>query len=284
MSEKSKPDTEKQMREDAHQALRSFEHILEIMPDDCGTLEGAVLAAGQAGDLDKELAYRIKLADLLVAHGDETGARVQADALRALSDPRARAWVANYDVTARRARNEDKINVAQEKVEWSRSSGQPAGFAPANISDEIDLAFRLQEQGLLSEEEYASLVKDLTDMASARHQEPVSVLHALENRHHKNLDNILSFISQAARAPFVSLSCFAMRAELLPILSEDFIISRGSLPFETLGKEILVAVMNPFSATIKTDIETRARITCHLFLARASEFEEARKRLRDAAL
>jgi len=173
--------------------------------------------------------------------------------------------------------------VVEEKVEWSGPVSGSAGYTPANITDEIDLAFRLQEQGLLTDEEYASLVKDLSEMASSKHREPVSVLHALESRHHKNLESILTYIAQTARAPYISLACFAMRAELLPILPEEFIISHGALPFETLGREVLVAVMNPLSPGIKSDIEKKTGQPCHLFLARASEFEEARTRLRESA-
>lgn len=278
MADKTKPSSEDTLREEARQALRTFEHILEIMPDDQGTLEAVIMAAEQCGEAEKALNNRMHLVEVLLAHGDAGSASDHITALRSSDDPRARSWLAAHDLKERGMANMEVVAASREPL---KTPAAGASRIETDISGEIDLAWKLLEHEYVSQEEYAALVKDLTEVSSANRDETVSVLHALESSHHKNLEQILMFVSQSSRTPYISLACFTVRAELLPFLRDDFIAHRGALVFEMMGRELLVGVLNPFNTGLRAAVEKEAGRPCHFYLVRASEFEEARKRLRE---
>lgn len=278
MPDKNPQASHDQDREQAVQALRTFEHILEIMPDDPGTLEAVIMAAEQCGEVEKALGHRMRLAELMLEQGDLDGAQPHLDILRAAQDPRARSWIAAHDMNARGAAG---TLTGEPEVILGEPVKTPH-FA-VDISAEIDLAWKIMEQELITQEEYASLVRDLTEMSAGKQTATVSLLHALEGSHHKGLENILAWMAQAARTPYISLACYAMRQELRKILPDDFIVHHGALAFDTMGRELLVAMLNPFNEGLRALVQKTAGRTCHFYLARASEFEEAHKRLRDLA-
>jgi hypothetical protein len=267
------PDTPGKSDQELHDILHTFEQILEIMPNDLSTLEAAEQAAQQCGEDKKALDYRLRMVEILTEAGDTEGIERIAEILRLDRDPRARAWIDSYDQQER-----------TEEIEQPPAAPQtPREAAAVNITEEIDLAWKLFEQQQITQEDYATLVHDLTELSSSKSTETISVLHALEATHHKQLENILAYMAQTSRLPYISLSCFTMRAELAPLLPFDYIRHRGVLPFEMLGKEALIAVLNPYSEPLRKDTETRIGRKCHFYLARASEFDVAVNQLREAA-
>ncbi len=265
---------QEQSGEDMRHILRTFEQILEIMPNDRSTLQAAEQAAQQCGDVEKALTYRLRLADQLAAEGDEEALAALVEALRVDRDPRARSWVASYDMRTR---------AAQQATADKAPSASPHKAAAVNISEEIDLAWKLFENGELSQEDYATLVSDLTESSTDNSNETVSVLHVLEATNHQKLDKILAYLAENTRLPYISLACFTPRAELIPILSPDFCRSRGALVFEMLCNEPLVALLNPVSESLRKDVEEQTGRRCHFFLTRASEFENALTQMLQAA-
>jgi hypothetical protein len=269
-------------RQEARLAMGEFEKILEIMPDDRGSLEAAIHAAEIAGDQEHEWTHRMSLAQLLILHGDDTGARAHLEVLREANNARVAEWLSVYDTAAPMV---ETMSATAEPAE----SLQPAirepihEDGPIDISEEIDLAWHLLEQKQITEEDYKSLVEDLTEMSTSQTGGIVSVLHALESRQDKALDSLLMFCAAQARTPYVNLSDFAMRAELVPLLPEAFIQRRGAMVFDVLGRELLVAVLNPFNTGLREEIERRTGFPCHYFLTRASEFDLAASRLKTIA-
>jgi hypothetical protein len=282
---KSSP--EDALREEARQALQTFEHILEIMPDDQGTLEAVIMAAEQCGEREKAMNARMRLVEALLVQDEHELAGEHLEVMRASEDPAVQAWLVAHDQKQRQAPAAGPA-APTSKAAPETTAAKPSRAAKtipvkADISGEIDLAWKLMEAEKISQEEYASLVKDLTEMSASPRLDTVSVLHALEAGHHKNLEGILAFISQAARAPYVAPSCFTMRAELLPFLPDNFIIARGAIIFDMMGKELLVALLNPFNTSTRHEVEQLTGRTCHFYLTRASEFDLAHKRLKDSA-
>lgn len=270
-------------RQEALLALAEFEKILEIMPDDQGSLEAAIHAAEIAGDLEHELTHRMSLAQLLILRGDDAIARSHLEVLRAAKDNiRVAEWLSVYDTATA---DIETTAAATEPIEPL----QPAirepilDDGPVDIAEEIDFAWHLLEQKQINEEDYKSLVEDLTEMSTSQNGGTVSVLHALESRHHKSLDNLLMYCASQTRTPYINLSDFAMRAELVPLLPEAFIRRRGAMVFDVLGRELLVAVLNPFNKGLREEIERRTGFPCHYYLSRASEFDIAATRLKAIA-
>lgn len=253
----------------AQQTLKAFEQILEVMPNDRETLEAALMTAHHCGEEEKALGYRLRLADCLVADNDEVELAPILDLLRASEDPRAKEWVALYD------QKEESGHSSEMHVQLIEDD-QPI---QVSVSDEMDLAWKLFEHGDLTQDEYASVVRDLTELSTSENKETISVLHALEATHHKNLERILDYLSEATRTPYISLACFDLRAECAQFLSAAFIRHRGALVFDLMGTDLLVAVLNPLNKRLRADIEDKTGHHCHFYLTRASEFETAMHKL-----
>lgn len=267
--------------EEVSSILQEFESILEIMPDDRSALEAVVLAAEAVGEWEKATTYRLRLMDLLAQEGDVESLQQHLDVLREQGDARAESWL-----SASALGKEDAVPGSVGMVPDAAASGKKA--APEvrshfNINDEIELAWRLLESKELSQDEYAGLVRDLTDMSASKTGGTVSVLHAMEAARHKNLERILAFLAQSMRTPYVAMDGFAMTAELEHLLPRPFMINRGALVFEVMCRECLVAVLNPVSHGLRNDIQTLTGRRCHFYLTRAAEFDHALVRMKEAA-
>lgn len=269
--------------DDEHSALQTFERILEIMPDDHGALEATILAAQACGELEIALVHRLHLADILFADKDLPSLNVHLEFLRNNEDPRAKAWIDAFDSGVVLQANAQDADVGHADLAQKAKAAPRSTF---NIADEIELAWKLFEHHEINQEEYAALVRDLTEMSASQQGGTVSVLHALEATQHKSHERILSFLAQESEAtgtPFISLSCFAMRAELAHMLPDAFMVNRGAIVFELLGQDRLVAVLNPFNQSLRTDVQQLCGHPCHFYLAKASEFDNAIARLKEAS-
>ena len=262
--------------EDMRDILATFEQILEIMPDDRGALEAASQAALQCGEMEKACTYRLHLADLLEAAGETSELEGLTEAIRLDADPRAQEWIQAYDLRTGHATAAAAEASARDDVQITH---QPA---ESNISEEIDIAWKLYDEGQISQEDYSTLVRELTETPHTNKDEIVSVLHALEATNHRNLDEILSFMSRTSRLPYLSLSAFTMRPELVPLLPSDFIQARGALVFDMLSDDLLVAVLNPFSESLRREVQARTGKSCHFYLVRAAEFDLAFRKLKES--
>ncbi len=282
MAQDRKPIRDESKIEEERGALQTFERILEIMPDDRGALEAAILAARACEEPEIALNHRLHLADILLAENNLKALSEHVAILREDENSLARAWVEAFD-------SGNGIPSTLSEADLAHAQQVRAPVAPPrttfNISDEIDLAWKLFEHHEISQEEYAALVRDLTEMSASHNGGTVSVLHTLEASQHKSQERILSFLAQEAEetgSPFISLSCFTMRSELAHLLPVDFMVNRGALVFETLGREKLVALLNPFNQGLRADVQQLCASPCHFFLARASEFDNAVVRLKEA--
>ncbi len=276
------PEQDESHLDDERSALQTFERILEIMPDDRGALEAAILAATACDEPEIARVHRLHLADILLADNDLSSLAEHMELLRADDDPRARAWIEAFEMGAVVPSPMDSPHASVPDPLWSPPAEPRCAF---NISDEIDLAWKLFEHHEINQEEYAALVRDLTEMSASQNSGTVSVLHTLEASHHKNQERILAFLAQEAEetgTPYISLSCFAMRAELAHVLPEAFMVNRGAIVFEALGREYLVALLNPFNQSLRNDIQQLCTRPCHFFLTKASEFDNALARLKEA--
>ncbi len=256
--------------DDVRNVLRTFREILEIMPDDRGALQAAAQAAEQCGEDEEALEYRLRLVEVLTAEGDAASLGELAEQLRESSDSRAQEWVASYDEQ-------------QRSVPEASFDSDVADSAEADLTAEMDLAWKLFDEGELSQEEYTVLVAELTRISeSARGAEPVALLHALEATNHRRLDEIIAHLSLTYRMPYISLTGFTMRPELVPYMPLNFIICRGALVFDLLSAELLVAVLNPLNEQLRQDVEQQTGRACHFYLARASEFVAAYEQLKQS--
>jgi len=253
-------------------AIAAFEKILEAIPDDRSSLETLSHAYEHIGDQARTLAYLLRLGDVIVRDGDAEAAAYISEKLKGFG-----------------ALDEEALGVCR-RLDGLASSAQPPGAATGpvvtpsaaapsapgfRVADELAFAWRLFESGELTQEEYASVAQDLSDMSAEDHLSTISVLHTLTARAFSGLERLMVSVSLAAKTPIISLQSFDIPAEACRLLPVEFMIRRGVIIFGLIGNEALVAVMNPYDQTLREQVETQTRRPCHFFLALPAEFDAA---------
>ncbi len=253
-------------------AIDAFEQILEAMPNDRGSLEALYHAYDRLGEKDKSLAYLLRLGEALVTEQDVESAAQLLEVLKEYEDrPEFLSLMTRIkEMKGEGAEKEDLL-----KQESKTSAGLEEVSYNFNMAEELSFAWNLLEANELTQEEYSSLVQDLTEMFSGEAISTASVLHVLEHRNFKNLEKIIVKASQDTNTPIVSLSSFDIPDEAGSLLPMDFMLRRGALIFGFVGDHPMVAIMNPYSSPLREDLFKLTGKTCHFFMCMPGDFDRA---------
>ncbi len=262
--------------EEIRAAIDAFEQILEAMPNDRGSLEALYHAYERLGDEEKSLEHLVRLGEVLVAEQDAESAAELLDVLNQHSDkPQVSSLVKQIEeiTGAGGEAEEDEDVLAQQQTATSTAANEVSyNF---NMADELSFAWNLLEANELTQEEYASVVQDLTEMSAGEAISTASLLHVLEHRNFKNLEKILVKASEDTGTPIVSLAGFDMPDEAGSLLPMDFMLRRGALVFGFVGNDPMVAIMNPYSSQLLEDVHKLTEKKCHFFMCMPGEFDSA---------
>ncbi len=270
-SEKDKKNLETEL----WNAISAFEQMLEAMPNDRVSLEALSHAYEQIGDHTKSVDYLIRLGNVLIDDGDNGGASAIIEKLGVMApdDKRTKDLIKRLESSGSSKQHVGdsvatgaQVRIAQEK----QAANVRMTF---NMADELSFTWSLMEANELTQEEYASVVQDLTEMSASDSNVTISVLHVLESRGFKGIDRIIAYLSRQCKTPFVSLACFEFQFNTANLLPLDFCIKRGAFAFESVGKTLLVTVMNPFDKQLQKDVETLAKRRCSFYITYPSEFD-----------
>jgi tetratricopeptide (TPR) repeat protein len=259
---------EKNLEKEILAAVEGFEKILEAMPEDRPSLEALAHAYEQMGQKEKAKDYLLRLGEVLVEEGDVAAARDLVERIlpHAEEDAFARELLGRIQsLTAERISGPTPVQVSTE----------------FNMAEELSFAWNLLQATLITQEEYASLVQDLTEMCAGETIATVSVLHVMEARTFRNLAQIIAWAARECGTPFIPLSSFELQNQAVSCLPMDFMLRRGALVFEFLGNDALAVVMNPFDQSLRKDVEALTGRACHFFLTMPSEFDQAIDKVTD---
>lgn len=289
---------------DVWAAITAFEQILETIPNDTASLSVLAQAYAQIGDHARATESLLRLGRVFLdEHQVEAAAEVRDRLVPYEADERVRELVGDIQAAVSSAgRLPDRPPAAPvgADVGVKAPGGGPADESPAvgsgvseaemgsmsqfRISEELSLAWNLMESGELTQDEYTNVVQDLSEMSASDHSEAtISVLHVLEARSFKSLDRIVGTLARDCGTPFVSLGSFEFQYGALSLLPVAFCTHRGALAFETLGKEALVAILNPYDTQLRLDAEYLSGRKCHFFVVLASDFDRLMARYRETA-
>lgn len=260
-----------QNREEVWSAIQAFEQILAVMPDDLTALETLWRAYSEYGDEKKSLEYLLRLGRVIEDQGDASTAQ------RVISSIKGAGYQEEEVASLVKMLQElcGEHQVALDKAQ--RAERIPLRAKP-KVPDELSFAWYLMESEMISAEDYARLADDLAEMSARARKGTISVLHALEARTFPRMSSLLEYVSQDLSAPYISLKSFDVSADTVRLLPTAYIIGRGVLPFETLGKnDLLLAVLNPFDKSVAEEITKALGMDCHLYLTSPGEFDEAVK-------
>ncbi len=270
------------LEEEVWNAIAAFEQILEAMPNDRSSLEALCHAYTQIGDHTRAKDYLIRLSQVLIDEGDKDSCKRLREQLRPYADDDERAQEALQRLSAlldeeAAALSDDMASAQADAVPGAMggSAAESAEDQVFSLAEELSFAWSLLEADQLSQEDYGSLVQDLTDMSSGDTNDTISVLHALEMRGSKNLDRIMAHTSKACGAPIVALSSFEIPKAAHTLLTLKFMVRRGALVFEFAGNNLLVVIMNPFDKGLRKAVSSATGQRCHFYMTLPSEFDAA---------
>jgi len=272
---------EQAVEEEVWNAIAAFEQILEAMPEDRASLEALSHAYEQIGDHTRAKDYLLRLAAVLVESRENEEARGLLGKLRkyAGEDRRALEMAERIEALVAPA---SESPVAEDET---RAAAQPDEedylASDFSIGDELTVAWHLLEKGELTQDEYAGVVQDLTEMSTKEAGGTASVLHVLELRGARNLERIMRIVSEECGTPILSLSGFDIQRAPASALPLDYMLRRGVLVFEFMGRHAMVVVMNPYDQNLQNEVEAAIGRKCHFFIALPSEFDSAMVRVRD---
>lgn len=250
-------------------AISAFEAILEAMPNDRVALETLYKAYDQIGEASRAIEYLVRFSEAVVEEGDTESAPELLQRISEITDE-------DEHVQSVKKRLEDLIkgnDGASLEEELSDSASAMAMRKTIDITNELSLAWNLQQAGQLSEDQYSSVVHDLSENSTKNIESPVSVLHVLSDRGLLNLDDVVGFLAKDSSTPIIKLSNFELQHEAYSLLPIEFMTCRGAIIFELMGKDALVAILNPYDKEIRTDLTQVTRKNCHYFLVTAEEYD-----------
>jgi tetratricopeptide (TPR) repeat protein len=269
--------SKEELESEVWSAIAAFEQILEAIPNDRASLEALSNTYEQIGDHTKAKEYMLRLGNVLLEEHDADAARQLVEHIRpyAADDSKVQSLIDRIEKLGGGQPAAAEPAAIEPELRQEKAKGGDRSRVSFSMPDELAFAWNLLEAKELTQEEYSSVVQDLTEMSSVDSATTISVLHVLEGRAFKNLEKVMSFVSKECGTPIVALSCFDLRTESTSLLSKDFMLKRGAMVFELLGKDALAVVMNPYDRQLRKDVEAMAGRKCHFFMTPPPEFDKA---------
>ncbi len=258
-----------------------LEQILEVLPQDLVALKGLYNAYCQCGHRERAFEYLGLLADVACDCNDSDTVEFIVEQLRTFEQEfpsETAAQLAQIRMLVKSSTS------APERVVAASSEGTVELQTEADIGEELALAWRLYEENQLTQEEYSSVLHDLTEVSSKELDVPASVLHVLNDRGFSQLNRIMNYLSTRSGVPCLSLINFEISEQVSDVLPLDMSVHDGALPFGFFGNDLLVAVLNPFNNHLVDKVETVSGHRCHTYLVSAEEYDATLSQLRGLAV
>lgn len=257
-------------------SIMMLEQILEVMPQDLTSLRALYNAYLQCNNRAKAFHYLCMVCKVACSAND-------ADCIRFV-EKQLPQFEADYpEKTAVLMAEAARVAGALTAAVPSETASQVRPASEAEIGEELALAWKLYEENQLSQEEYSSVLHDLTEVSSREVAVPVSVLHVLNDRGFSQMNRILNYLSSRSGVPCISLKHFELTEEIAELLPGEISSRDGALPFALFGHDLLVAVLNPFNRALIDKVEKAGGRRCHTYLVTAEEYDTALTKLRALA-
>jgi len=252
---------------------KALEQIIETVPGDQVALEMLTHIYEKTGDQDKMKKSLLSLAEAIVYDGDADLAEYIHGRMISLGlcmdmDEDVSKLVEQLSV--KKLSDEDDIYDNLIVSDTSQSF---------KVMDELSFAWHLFEAGELTQDEYAGVAHDLSEMTADGHLSTVSVLHCLEARAFSGMERVMGFIATDTKVPVITLPLFDIQDATHRLLPIDFMIRRGVTVFDLIGDDALVVVMNPVDRALRRQIELLLKKKCHYYIALPAEFDAVIQRI-----
>lgn len=241
------------------EGVEYFEQMLKVMPDDRTTLEFLAVAYPQMGKPEKAEWALAELARVLLKEGDMDHAEALLPRLESCKDQKAKLMAIRI-----RASSEPRPELVPEAAPEMPPPGEDI-FSEARDS-EVKLAEKLGDKDVAAQ---------LMAMSDNGRAALVSALYFIEREKADAFEGELAALCDEYKEPPVPLELFNPDRKLAAKLGEDFVKTRGVIPFAVLGKIVLVAYLSPHDAELKKKVEKLLEAKCRFYLAAPESVEKA---------
>ena len=270
-----------QQREDLESqvcnAIAAFEQIVETIPDDRVSLEALSHAYEQVGDLSRAREYLSRLVNVVIEDQDRETAELLRERLVhfSISEPLAREILARVDAFLATGMEKAKeFDLSPKPDDKALSQAEESERRSSHVASELSFAWTLFQAGELNQEEYAAVAQDLSAASSGNAAlATVSVLHALHDRGSRSLERVIAFAAKDTGVPIVPLALFEVQDSVFGLIPRDFMIRYGVMPFEMMGQDVLVVVLNPYNKSIREKVASLTGRRCHYFMTLPADFD-----------
>lgn len=258
-----------QVEEEVWNAIAAFEQILEAMPNDLVSLETLSDAYEKVGDRTRARDYLSRLARVLVesADGEAAGALLEKLRKYEADDPEIKDLVKEIEALAPKGGAVVPKKAAAQHV-------------AVNITGDLSFAWNLLQARELTQEEYSQIIQELSDSSTEDALVTLSVLHVLQAHNFPTIEKIIGVVGKECSTPIISVARFELDAEVIGQLPLEFMIRRGTIAFEKMGKDVLVVVMNPYDQQLRKEVEGLIGRSCHFFLTSPRDFDDAIEKIK----
>jgi len=265
------------VEENLANSIAMLEQILEVMPQDADALRAVYSAYRKIGEDAQAFDYLNRIIEVYLGGGDRSLKGFIAAELAHYEN------VFPSEVSAQNARMRiatDSSTVGLDEHGSYKETTATSAKHEADIGEELALAWRLYEESQLSQEEYSSVLHDLTEVSSKDLDVPVSVLHVLHDRGFTQMNRVMNYLSNRSGVPCIQLTGYEFTEDVSTALPFSIPEHEGALPFAFLGNDLLVAVLNPYNNLLVDKVESVSGNRCHTYLVDPEDYDMALGRLR----
>ncbi|HEY5654073.1 MAG TPA: hypothetical protein VIR63_06885 [Pontiella sp.] len=266
---------------DLSDTIAMLEQILEVMPEDGVALKALYNAYRSAGLSGKAFEYLTRLVNAVVSSGDKEELSFVRSELGAFEEDFPLEVEAQLAQLGGPVSGELDSGVVTSSASVAEDALVDEGAdGEVDISEELALAWRLHEDDQLSQDEYSSVVHDLTEVSTKELAVPISVLHVLADRGFVQMNRIMNHMSSVSGSPFLSIADFELNERLVGVFPPRVYSKEGAIPFGFVGEDLMVGVLNPLNHALSDKIERVSKRRCHTYLVAPEDYDAALEKLR----
>lgn len=142
------------------------------------------------------------------------------------------------------------------------------------LNHELELGEFLKRENVITDEACDTAVEQLINNSGDDSIATcLTLLTELNKLEHINMQRIYGVLSQKTNTPFIKVSQFDIPEELTELFSLKTAKRLGIVPFSQMGREFMVATLNPIDETLQNSLENYLKTKIHFYLTSADEID-----------
>ena len=253
---------------DISSIIKEVERIHHFLPQDIPTIQTLYEATRRGPHPKKAAEYLFLMAENAITQNNKQAAHFTLNALQ---------FHLNNEAPPQFASVKSELEVLAGIGFTAENATGTIGYQGGRIdfTEELSMAWKLMEAKVINDLEYSIMVSELALRTREPHRGPISALHALLGRDEVPMEKVMATIVVDSGVPLVALTNFDLEPETVTLLPMDFVTRHAVIPFETLGDDTLVALLNPYDELLRTEVLNRVNKRCHFYMTTPEDFDAA---------